>query len=72
MEWLWLAAFWLEAPDVGRCASISCKCIVSPTAVRLLPGEGAKEATSCLIGLRASDLGVVMRSTSELPIMLGP
>ena len=39
---LWLAAFWLEAPDVGRCVSIGCKCIVSPTAVRLLPGEGAK------------------------------
>ena len=39
---LFLAGLWLKAPDVGRCVSIGCKCIVSPTAVRLLPGEGAK------------------------------
>ena len=38
-------ALWLKAPDVGRCVSINCKCIVSPTAVRLLPGEGAKGLT---------------------------
>ena len=42
MECLWSAAFLLKAPDVGRCVSIRCKCIASPTAVRLLPGEGAK------------------------------
>ena len=40
VDWLWWAAFSLKAPAVGRCASLGCKCIVSPTAVRSLPGEG--------------------------------
>ena len=51
MEWLWSAAFWLKAPDLSGCVPLGCKCIVSPTAVRLLSGEGAKgidlKAFSC-------------------------
>ena len=71
MQWLWLAAFWLEAPDVGRCASIT-NASFHPRQCDCCLVKAPRGLTSCLIGLRESDMGVVMRSTSELPIMLGP